>query len=206
MSSSVSHRHIEATRDAILDAAGGLFLERKVDGFSVQQVADRAGVTHRTVYRYYPTRKDLMRATVEHLAPGMTEDSAAEASTVEDWIDGIAAHLARTEANFDVFRGLVVAAFASDELKRPDKPLRDRETHRWHVFRRQFSNLPEREARRTFAALRHLTSSISYVLMRLRFGMAPDEAVAAIRSGAAQIVEQATVRNRQAGNHRRKRR
>jgi AcrR family transcriptional regulator len=206
MSSSIGVRHIEATRSAILEAAGGLFLEHRVDGFSIQQVADRAGLTHRTVYRYFPTRKDLVRATVEHLAPGMADDSVIEASTVEEWIDGIAAHLARTEANFEVFRGLVVAAFASDELQRPDKRLRDRETRRWQVFRRQFPHLSERDARRTFAALRQLTSSVSYVLMRLRFGMSSAEATDAIRSGASQIVEQTAVRNRIADSKRRKRR
>ena len=206
MSTSLATRQLEATRDAILDAAGSLFLERKVDGFSVQQVADRAGLTHRTVYRYFPTRKELVRATVELLAPGMADETVDEAATVEEWIDHLPAHLAETEANFDVFRGLVVAAFASDELRRSDKRLRDREVHRWKLFRRQFVYLPERDARRTFAALRHLTSSISYVLMRLRFGMSPSEATEAIRSGALQIVEQANARNQLAANQRRRRR
>jgi len=191
-------RHTEATGKAILKAASDLFLERKFDGFSVQEVADRAGLTHRTVYRYFPTRQELMRATVQHLAPGMDEEPFSEVSTVEDWIDAVGAHLALIEANFEVVRGLMVAALASDELLRSDQRLRDREAHRWEVFRRQFPHLPEGEARRTFATLRHLTSPVSYVFMRLRFGMSPTEAKEAIQSGASQIVEQAARRDRAA--------
>ena len=182
---------------AILGAAGDLFLERKFDGFSVQEVADRAGLTHRTVYRYFPTRVELMHATIQHLAPGVDEQPFSEVSTVEGWIDAVGPHLAVIEASFDVVRGLMVAALASDVLQ-ADQRLRDRDVHRWEVFRRQFPHLPDGDARRTFAALRHLTSPVSYVFLRLRFGMSPAEASEAIQSGASQIVEQTALRNRAA--------
>jgi hypothetical protein len=66
------------------------------------------------------------------------------------------------------------------------------------VFQRQFPHLSEGDARRTFATLRHLTSSTTYVLYRLRFGMSPAEATDAIRIGAAQFVEQAALRDQAA--------
>ena len=198
-------RHTEATRKAILEAAGQLFLERKVDGFSVQEVAERAGLTNRTIYRYFPTRQELMHATVRHLVPDITDDSLGEALTVGDWMDALGAHLARAEANFEIIRGLLLAMLASDEPQESDQPLRDRENHRWEVFRRRFPHLPEAEARRTFTSLRHLTSSGSYVLVRLRFGMSPAEAIETIRWGAAQIAEQAAIRDRAANRGRSKR-
>jgi AcrR family transcriptional regulator len=196
MSTAAPTRQTEATRKAILRATSDLFLKRKFDGFSVQEVADRAGLTHRTVYRYFPTRQELMHATVEHLAPGMDDEPFSEVSTVEEWIDAVGAHLAFIEANFEVVRGLMVAALASDELLRSDQRLRDREAHRWEVFHHQFPHLAEGEARRTFAMLRHLTSPVSYVFLRLRFGMSPTEATEAIQSGASQMVDQAAIRNR----------
>jgi AcrR family transcriptional regulator len=198
MSTAAPTRQTEATREAILSAASDLFLERKFNGFSVQEVADRAGLTHRTVYRYFPTRQELMHATVEHLAPGMDEEPFSQVSTVEEWIEAVGDHLVFFEANFEVVRGLMVAALASDELLRSGQRLRDREAHRWEVFRHQFPDLPEGEARRTFATLRHLTSPFSYVFMRLRFGMSPTEATEAIQSGASQMVDQAAIRNRAA--------
>jgi len=197
-------RHTEATRNAILDAAVGLLLERRSAGFSVQEVADRVGLTHRTVYRYFPTRQDLMGATAQHLAPGFADETFIEVSTVEEWIDAIGAHLARTEANFEVVRSVIAAVIASDDSLLFGQGVHDRDTHRWEVFRRQFPHLAGGDARRTFATLRHLMSWTSYVFHRLRFGLSPAESTEAIRSGAAQIVEQAARRDRAA--HRAKKR
>ena len=204
MTSATSTRHTEATRRAILEAAVELFLERHGDGFSVQEVADRAGLTHRTVYRYFPTRQELLGATAQHLAPGLAEDPFREVSSVEEWIDAIGAHFAGTETNFDVVRSILAATLASEDLRLFGQDIRDRDAHRWEVFRRQFPHLSEGDARRTFATLRHLMSSTSYVFFRLRFGMSPDEATEAIRSNASQMVEQAARRDRAAKRGRRR--
>jgi AcrR family transcriptional regulator len=195
-------RHTEATRRAILEAAVDLFLERQSDGFSVQEVADRAGLTHRTVYRYFPTRPELLGATAQRLAPGVAEEPFGEVSTVEEWIDAVEAYFARTETNFEIVRRVVGALLASDDMRLFGQDIRERDANRWEVFRRQFPHLPESDARLTFATLRHLMSSTSYVLYRLRFGLSPAEATQAIRSAASQIVEQTVRRNRTANQGR----
>ena len=200
-----SVRHMEATRNAILEAAVDLFLERQSDGFSVQEVADRAGLTHRTVYRYFPTRQELLGATAERLEPAVVDQRFAEVSTVEEWIDAVGAHFAHTEANFELVRSVVSALFTSEDQRLFGQHIRERDAHRWEVFRRQFPYLPEGDARRTFATLRHLMSSTSYVLYRLRFGLSPIEATEAIRGAASQIVEQAARRDRAARQRRRRR-
>jgi len=200
-----SVRHMEATRNAILEAAVDLFLERKSDGFSVQEVADRAGLTHRTVYRYFPTRQELLGATASRLAPAVVDQRFSEVSTVEEWIDAVEAHFAHTEANFELVRSVVAALFTSEDQRLFGQHIRERDAHRWEVFRRQFPHLPEGDARRTFATLRHLMSSTSYVLYRSRFGLSPADATEAIRSGASQIVEQAARRDRAAKQGRRRR-
>ena len=191
-------RHTEATRKAIVEAAAELFVDRRREGFSVQDVADRAGLTHRTVYRYFPTRQELIAAAAQYLAPGFAEDSFGDVSTVEEWIDGVEAHLARAETNFEIVRSVLVAVLASEDLVPSEGGIHDRDVHRWEVFRRQFPRLSDDDARRTFATLRHLTSSTTYVLYRMRFAMSPSEATEAIRTGASQIVEQAALRDQAA--------
>lgn len=52
----------ERTRRAILEALADVVTESSGIGFSVQAVADRAGVTHRTVYNHFPTRDALCEA------------------------------------------------------------------------------------------------------------------------------------------------
>lgn len=48
------------TREAILRALAEVVVAEGVAAMSVQQVADRAGITHRTVYRYFPDRQALL--------------------------------------------------------------------------------------------------------------------------------------------------
>ena len=50
----------QRSRDSIMTALAELAAEKGVAGFSVQEVADRAGVAHRTVYRHYETREALL--------------------------------------------------------------------------------------------------------------------------------------------------
>jgi AcrR family transcriptional regulator len=191
-----TNRHPETTRHAILQAGVELLRERTDDVFTVQDVADRAGLTHRTVYRYFATRQELMAAAARSLAPDL--DDFREVSTIQEWIEAVVTHLARTEANLSLVRRLLAAVLGSDELLLGDDPTRDRDTHRWQVFRAELPHLAEADARRTFATIRHLTSSSSYVLFRLRFAMSPPEAVETIRAAALQIVEQAATRDRAA--------
>ncbi|WP_037906527.1 TetR/AcrR family transcriptional regulator [Actinacidiphila yeochonensis] len=48
------------TRDAIADAAVSLFLERGFDRVSVNDVASAAEISKPTLFRYFPTKEDLV--------------------------------------------------------------------------------------------------------------------------------------------------
>jgi len=198
MTAGATTRHTDATRRVILEAAVDLYLERQSDGFSVQEVADRAGLTHRTVYRYFPTRQELVGVTAARLAPALVDQRFTEVSTVEEWIDALGPHFAHTEANFKLVRRVVATLFNSEDLRFFGQDLRGRDTHRWQVLRQHFPDLTERDARQTFATLRHLTSSTSYVMYRLRFGLSPAEATEAIQTAARQIAAEASRRDRAA--------
>ncbi|WP_158102583.1 TetR/AcrR family transcriptional regulator [Lentzea kentuckyensis] len=70
--------------NAILTAAFELFLERGLDGTSIEQVARRAGVTRATVYRRFATKEDLLLSVMElardvpELEPGRMAAASAE--------------------------------------------------------------------------------------------------------------------------------
>ncbi|HEV8597376.1 MAG TPA: hypothetical protein VGR23_06605, partial [Candidatus Dormibacteraeota bacterium] len=138
------------------------------------------------------------------LAPALVDQRFAEVSTVEEWIDAVGPHFAHTEANFELVRRVVAALFTSEDQRLFGQDLRERDSHRWQIFRSQFPHLPDGDARRTFATLRHLISSTSYVLYRLRFGLSSAEATEAIQDAASQIVAQAARRDRAARPRRRR--
>jgi AcrR family transcriptional regulator len=50
----------EATRQRILDTAGKLLEDRGLQDFSYAVIAEKAGVTERTVYRHFPSKEALM--------------------------------------------------------------------------------------------------------------------------------------------------
>jgi AcrR family transcriptional regulator len=56
-----------AADDAILRAGLDLFIERGIEGASIEQIAKRAGVGKLTVYRRWPTKEELIAAAIETL-------------------------------------------------------------------------------------------------------------------------------------------
>lgn len=61
-------RDAERTRAAILDAAAELFVEAGQRGTSIRKVAERAGVTHGTLYLYFRDKDDLLYQLAEEQA------------------------------------------------------------------------------------------------------------------------------------------
>ena len=56
---------VERSRAAVVDASAQLLLDQGPDAVTHARVANAAGVSRTTVYRYYPERSDLLRATIE---------------------------------------------------------------------------------------------------------------------------------------------
>lgn len=57
----------EATRSALLGAAVESLMEHGVAGFTTSDVVRRAGLSNGALFRYFPTKADLLAATVEHV-------------------------------------------------------------------------------------------------------------------------------------------
>lgn len=53
-------RKKQATRDAIRNAALELFVDRGVDGVTVEEICERADVATSTFFRHFPTKEDVV--------------------------------------------------------------------------------------------------------------------------------------------------
>ncbi len=60
-------RQTELTRTLVMEALAEVIVEEGLTDFSVQDVAERAGVSHRTVYRHFETREAMLDALVHWL-------------------------------------------------------------------------------------------------------------------------------------------
>src|SRR5687767_11789748 len=71
----------QRTRRAILEAMVDVIMETDGIGFSVQAVANRAGVTHRTIYNHFPTREALCDAFSDYVDDLLGASSGAPEPT-----------------------------------------------------------------------------------------------------------------------------
>src|SRR5262245_11588570 len=63
------HGRSEAARQAVLDAADDLLVERGFAGVTMEGIAQRAGVAKQTIYRWWPSKVDvLLEAFTEDMA------------------------------------------------------------------------------------------------------------------------------------------
>jgi AcrR family transcriptional regulator len=58
-------RPSEGARDALLDAARDLFMERDYDRVSTAEILQRSGVSRGALYHHFPSKRDLFRAVYE---------------------------------------------------------------------------------------------------------------------------------------------
>lgn len=63
----------ESTRRRVMEAAVACCRERYYDEVSLQEIADRAGVTVQTVIRRFGSKDGLLAATSEYLAPSIQD-------------------------------------------------------------------------------------------------------------------------------------
>ncbi|MEB3071775.1 TetR/AcrR family transcriptional regulator [[Mycobacterium] vasticus] len=78
---------VDETGERILDAALAAILDFGVRRASMEEIARRAGVSHMTVYRRWPTKKELLAAVLGQIADGIfaaVDDEVAALDSYED--------------------------------------------------------------------------------------------------------------------------
>lgn len=175
---SLRERQKGLTRDAIVDGLAEAILDQGLHDFTVQDVADRAGVSHRTVYRHFPDREALLDGLTEELDRLFRErDLPVLPETAAD----IARHIRPAFGLFadhpKLVRAVAVGSLATNEQPR-SRRTRDR------VFRDTVEeaarHLPEDQARGRSAVVRYLANSLAWVVLTDQLGLDQDEAVDAV--------------------------
>jgi AcrR family transcriptional regulator len=167
---SLREQNAAATRERILSAVAGLIERGDVDELTVPDVAEASGVSLRTIYRYYPSRDELLEATgrwignelMRHPYP-RTLDEVAETYRV-----GVGEFAQRP--------GLV-RALALSQLGRKVRGYRRRERLAAirKALRAEIPDLTEEELRRAEAVLAYLHNMLAFTTMREENHLSPDE-------------------------------
>lgn len=176
-SSPLRSRQQESTRRVIMEAVAHLVAEGRIHTFSVQDVAERAGISYASVYRHFPTREALLEGMYEW-ASAMT---AAEMPSAPQTLDGIPTWL---EASIPVFEQHAVVSQAVLTLLsaaniNPESQRRRDETIDG-VIADSVPHLPLEFARRAGAVVRYLAGSQGWATLRRRFGLSSEDTTAAL--------------------------
>ena len=111
-------------RQRLVVAAADLFTEQGYDATTVAQIAERAGTTKSTFFRYFPDKREVLVAGQETLSRLLTE-GIAEAPQGASPLEAVAAGLERASSamgamNRELGPRLKAAVAASAELQERD--------------------------------------------------------------------------------------
>ncbi|MDJ0961392.1 MAG: TetR/AcrR family transcriptional regulator [Acidimicrobiia bacterium] len=175
---------LDRTRDAIIEAAKAyVFGEADPTTITMQAVADAAGVSHRTLYRHFESRQDLINAVGAQLDEELTDAVAADIlDSFEKWTGQVDQVMTFGAMHREALRRGLIVGISGAEFRT------DRDEAYWRIFRARFPHLDEAEARQDFVALRHVLGANNVILMGERFGMSPEELVPVIRRSVDTLV------------------
>jgi AcrR family transcriptional regulator len=181
-------RHTDLTRETILRALVDIVADGGLPDFSVQQVADRAGVSHRTVYRHFPSREDLLNGLMAWVEARMVEAGGR----FGDPDVGSLPDAART--NLAVFDRLAAAveAVTRFSLATGGEPAQRRRRSDQFVdmVRRDVAGSDAAHAQAVAAIVRMLVSTRAWLVLR-QDGIVPDEHVAPTLIWAVEVLLEA---------------
>jgi AcrR family transcriptional regulator len=188
-------RQSDLTKSAILDAAVDLFLSEGELDLTMQRVADEAGVSLRTVYRYFDNRQKLINAMGRRIDARMTEQSGRDKDLPGDFDDFLSqSHVSvgHGVANREMVRRALLFSIPHGEWYTM------RDEHLWGLFREAFPHLAENDARADFGVLRHVLASTSVILIGERFGIEPDQLSDAMQRAGQALYAAIAARDRAA--------
>lgn len=82
-----SRRRGAALENALLDAAWDELVDRGYSGFTIESVAERAATSRAVIYRRWPSKPELVRATISHIGKREPVDIPDTGSLREDVIE-----------------------------------------------------------------------------------------------------------------------
>jgi AcrR family transcriptional regulator len=168
--SPLRERQSEQTREAILEAIAAELAENGLQELHIPAVARRAGVSIRTVYRYFPTRDALLDAAEEWI------DRSIGSADFSRSIDEFPSMTENVFRQFDANETMMLAHWATSLGRDVRERGRKRRQQAYKDALRDITgNLSRTDARAAHAVISYLMSSRTWKTLREEFGMSGAE-------------------------------
>lgn len=183
-SPSLRDQHAAVTRTRILSAVRELLEEGDAEELTMPAVAAASDVSLRTIYRYYPTREELLEAAGRWIGDELLGHPYPAT------LDEVADRFEEGAPDFDEHPGLV-RAMALSQLGRRIRGYRRRERLEAlaRALRDELPGLPEDELRRAEAVIAYLHNILAYTTLREENGLSGEEIGRAIGWAIRALVE-----------------
>lgn len=173
MTETLRTRQKRMARETILEALAEHVSESGSLDFSVAEVADRAGVSHRTVYNYFGDRQGLIDALSDWADAAMTERGNLVAPLS---LSDVPAAIGPNFETFEDMQGVAEAFARIDTAESPGRAhVRRTETFAGSVGA-QFPDLSKRERRAVAALVRQIVSVKQWYFLTREHGLTTSEA------------------------------
>jgi AcrR family transcriptional regulator len=167
---SLREQQADVARTRILSAVVELLERGRAEELTMPSVAATAGISLRTVYRYYATREQLLEAAARWIGDELF--AHPHPADLDDVADAFRADC----ADFDERPGLVRAMAMSDHGREVRAYRRnERLSAIRRALRDEVGELPHDELRRAEAVLGYLHNMLAYTTLREENGLSGEE-------------------------------
>jgi AcrR family transcriptional regulator len=183
----------DETRGRILQAAIDVILKDGVHAFTVKNVADRAGVALRTVYRHFATRDALLEGLDEHGsqvgALGVGVSPPTNLTEAQALVRPLFAYFG---AERDLFRATVIASLATGYTPRG---FLERRVQTGKLLAAEYPHLPEAEIEEARALIGIIAGSRGWYLLTVEHGLDSERAGAVAEASVRTLCQDLKKRN-----------
>ncbi|MBK5289067.1 MAG: TetR/AcrR family transcriptional regulator [Acidimicrobiia bacterium] len=157
------------TRELILASVCELASAGHIDDLSMRQLADSAGVSERTIYRYFPDRQALLNGLTDWLSERMgTGPLESTVTTIDELAEIVPEVFGRFDAEAQMARA---AMLVGPDPANPTEDARRRSEMMSELITASFPDLTEAERHGLLALVRSLVNSGTWWRMREEFGL-----------------------------------
>ncbi len=175
--SPLREEQMEQTREKILETLAELLADEATHDVSVASVAERARISVRTAYRYFPTKDALIDAFHDWVRTKFGAPPLP--ATVEDMHDNVPLLIRYFETNQRLFRAM--RSIPARELRKRRKVEQVKAVTK--MVAKGAPNLDSDQVKLRAAALHQLLGSDVWLALRDHWGLTQDEIVDAIQWG-----------------------
>lgn len=176
---SLRQQHTEHTRSLIMHALAEIISQQGVQRFTVQEVADRAGISHRTVYRYFPTREALLEELAKWLDQQLRDQGApGTPSSLEELIE-VAPFIYQLFDEYEVLVRALAITYTAPQIRL--RPREERSEVLERILRDAVPDASDQQLGWLFAVTRILYSNHAWIFFHDYLGMSGNEAGHAVQ-------------------------